>query len=166
MRYLINISCESRDICIKSCIAECQLSSVHAVYGKGNIKWCQLFSAGPYHLCVKFKLYINISIEWNWYRSGTPEVPQGKSVLKICSKFTEELSYQSAISLKFLCNFIQITLQRGHSHVNLLNVFIIPFPKNISGGLLLLVVLSIWFWSLVLVVPLTLWTDFKHVVYI
>ena len=34
-------------------------------------------------------------------------------------------------------NFIEITLRHGCSHVNLLHIFRIPFPKNNSGGLLL-----------------------------
>ena len=33
-----------------------------------------------------------------------------KGVLKICSKFTEEHPCRNAISIKFLCNFIEITL--------------------------------------------------------
>ena len=36
----------------------------------------------------------------------------GKSVLKICSKFTGEHPGQRVISIKWLCNFIEIA--RGH----------------------------------------------------
>ena len=42
---------------------------------------------------------------------------------------------QSAISIKLLCNFIEITVQHGCSPVNLLRVFRIPFLKNTTGWL-------------------------------
>ena len=42
------------------------------------------------------------------------------------------------ISIKLLCNFIEITLRHGFSPVNLLHIFRKPFPKNTSGGLLLI----------------------------
>ena len=41
--------------------------------------------------------------------SSSPEVPLGKSVLKICSKFTREHPCQSVISIKLFCNFIEFT---------------------------------------------------------
>ena len=37
-----------------------------------------------------------------------------------------------------LCNFIEIALRHGCSPVNLLHIFRTSFPKNTSGGLLLL----------------------------
>ena len=37
---------------------------------------------------------------------------------------------------KLQSNFIEITLRRGCSPVNSLQIFRISFPKNISGGLL------------------------------
>ena len=46
-------------------------------------------------------------------KSSHPEVFLGKVVLKLCSKFTGEHPCQSAISVKLLCNFIEITLQHG-----------------------------------------------------
>ena len=61
-----------------------------------------------------------------------------KGVLKRCSKFTGENPCRSAISMKLLCNFIEITLRHGCSPVNLLHTFRIPFLKNTSGRLLLL----------------------------
>ena len=61
----------------------------------------------------------------------------GKGVLKICSKFTGEHPRRSVISMKLLCNFIEITLRRGYSPVNVLHIFKTPFYKNTSGGLLL-----------------------------
>ena len=42
----------------------------------------------------------------------------GKGVLKICSKFTWELPCRSAISIKLLCNFLEIILRHGCSPVN------------------------------------------------
>ena len=47
------------------------------------------------------------------FRSGPPEVFLGKSVLKICSKFTGEHPYRSVISVKLPSNFIKITLWHG-----------------------------------------------------
>ena len=64
----------------------------------------------------------------------------GKGVLKLSSKFTEEHPCRSAFSIKFLCNFIEITFWHGCSPVNLLHIFTTSFPKNISGGLLLYVI--------------------------
>ena len=64
-----------------------------------------------------------------------------KSVLKICSKFTEH-PCRSLISIKLQNNFIEIALRYGCPHVNLLDIFRKSFPKNNSGGLLLKVVES------------------------
>ena len=60
-----------------------------------------------------------------------------KDVLKIFSKFTGEHTCRSVISIKFLYNFIEITLRLGCSPVNLLHIFRAPFSKNTSGWLLL-----------------------------
>ena len=72
------------------------------------------------------------------FSSSHPEVFLGKGVLKICSKFTGEHPWQSAISIKLFCNIIEITLQHGYSPVNLLHIFRTPFLKNTSGRLLLI----------------------------
>ena len=61
----------------------------------------------------------------------------GKGVLKICSKFTGEHPCRSAISIKLLCNFIEITLWHGCSPVSLLHIFRTPSLKNTRGHLLL-----------------------------
>ena len=66
----------------------------------------------------------------------------GKGALKICSKFTGEHPCRSGISIKLLCNFIEITLRYGCSPVNLLHIFRTPFFKNTSGRLLLLIASS------------------------
>ena len=65
-------------------------------------------------------------------RSNHSEVLLGKGILKVCSKFTGEHPYWSAISIK-----LQITLRHGCSPVNSLHIFRTPFPKNTSGPLLL-----------------------------
>ena len=57
----------------------------------------------------------------------------GKGVLKIRSKFTGEHTCQNAISIKLLCNFIEIAL-RHLSSLNLQHIFRTPFSKNTSGG--------------------------------
>ena len=70
-------------------------------------------------------------------RSSLPEVFLEKGVPKICSKFTGEHPYQSAIAIKLQCNFIEIALLHGSSPVNLLRVFWRPFSKATSKRLLL-----------------------------
>ena len=64
----------------------------------------------------------------------------GKGVLKTCSKFTGKHTCRSVILIKLLCNFIEITLWHGCSHVNLLHILRTPFYKNDYGGLLLIFV--------------------------
>ena len=70
-------------------------------------------------------------------RSSPPEAFLGKSVLKICRRFTVKHSCRSVISIKLQSNFIEIALRYGCSLVNLLHIFRTPFPKNTSDGLLL-----------------------------
>ena len=77
-------------------------------------------------------------------RSNHQEVFLGKGILKIYSKFIGEYSCQSAILIKFICNFIQITLRDGCSSVDFLHSFGTPFLKNTSGWLLLIHVLKIY----------------------
>ena len=43
----------------------------------------------------------------------------------------------SLVSIKLLCNFVEITLRHGCSPVKLLHIIRTLFPKNTSGGLLL-----------------------------
>ena len=69
------------------------------------------------------------------FRRSGPEMSIGKSVLKICSKFTVEHQCQSLITIKLQSNFIKITLQHGCSPVNLLQIFRTPFLKNTCGRL-------------------------------
>ena len=77
------------------------------------------------------------------YRSSRPEVFLRKDVLKICNKFTGEHPCRSAISIKLLCNFIEIVPRHGCSPVNFLDISRTPFPRNTSGRLLLIVVLKL-----------------------
>ena len=60
-----------------------------------------------------------------------------KGVLKICCKFTGEHPCRSVISIKLLCNFIDIAIRHGCSPIDLLHIFKTPFPRNTSGWLLL-----------------------------
>ena len=70
-------------------------------------------------------------------RSTNPEVFLRKGVLNICNKFTGEHPCRSAISIKLLCNFIEIALRHGCSPVYFLRIFQTPFPRNTSDWLLL-----------------------------
>ena len=67
---------------------------------------------------------------------------QEKVVLKICSKIYRRTPFPkwSVISIKLLCNVIEIALWHGCSPVNVLHILRLPFPKNTSdtSGRLLL----------------------------
>ena len=60
-----------------------------------------------------------------------------KRFLKIFSKFTGENQCRSVISIKLLCNFIEITLRHRRSPKNYLHIFRTLFLKNTSRRLLL-----------------------------
>ena len=98
----------------------------------GDMKWIN----ASVLLTIKFLNSLNAK-QMLIFRSSPPEIFPWKDVLKICSKFTKEHPYRSVISIKMLCNFIEITLWRGCSLVTLLHAFRVPFSKNPSGGLLL-----------------------------
>ena len=70
-------------------------------------------------------------------KSSHLEVFLRKGVLKICNKFTGQHPCRSVISIKLLCDFIEIAFRHGCSPVNLLHIFRIPFPGNTSTWLLL-----------------------------
>ena len=59
-----------------------------------------------------------------------PDVFLEKGALKICSKLTGEQPCRSAISIKLLCNFIEIALWHGLSPVNLLHIFRTPSASD------------------------------------
>ena len=102
-----------------------------------------------FHQILKLLIFLEtcqmLSLAWKWLkymvprkiRSSHPKVFLGKGILKICSKFTGEHTYRVAISIKLQSNFIEITLRRGRSPVNLLHIFRIYFLKNTSWWLLL-----------------------------
>ena len=71
-------------------------------------------------------------------RSNHLEVFLRKGFLKICSKFTGEHPWRSAISVKLHSNFIEIALRHGCFPVNLMYIFRVPFLKSTSGWLLLI----------------------------
>ena len=71
------------------------------------------------------------------FRSSHPEVFLSKSVLRRWSKFTGEHPCRSVISIKLVCNFIEITLWHGCSAVNLLHIFRRSLPRNTPAWLLL-----------------------------
>ena len=71
------------------------------------------------------------------FRSSRPIMFLRKGILKICGKFTGEHPCRGAISVKLLCNFIEIALWHGCSSVNLLLISRTHFSKNTSGWLLL-----------------------------
>ena len=71
------------------------------------------------------------------FKSSRPEVFLGKGYLRICSKFKGKHPFRNVISIKLLCNFIEIALRHGCSPVNSLYIFRTLFLRNISRGLLL-----------------------------
>ena len=81
------------------------------------------------------KLHLNIRVSTKLQknfvenRSSHPEVFLRKNVLKICSKFTGD-PCRRTISIKLLCNFIEITLGHGCSPVNLLRMFQNTFSEE------------------------------------
>ena len=87
-------------------------------------------------LFIVFSISV-LKVSLTSYRSSRPEVYLGKGVLQICSKFTGKHPCRSVISIKLLCNFIEIALRHGCSPVNLLHIFGTPFPKSTSEWLLL-----------------------------
>ena len=78
---------------------------------------------------------------WLWqnkFQSSHREVFLRKGVLKNAAcKFTREHACRKMISIKLICNFIEITLRHGSSPVNLLHIFRTYFSKNTPGWLLL-----------------------------
>ena len=89
-------------------------------------------------LLISWFINFNNFICWLFFRRNRPEVFLGKGILNICSKFTGDHPCRSVISIKLLCNFIEILLRHGSSLVNLTHVFRAPFPRNTCGWLLLI----------------------------
>ena len=117
----------------QSCFKQTRLTiTVRVIWIESFLKLYVPFNYKPkYH-------FNGIHSGWTFFRNSHSEVFLGKDVLKICSKFTREHPCRSVISIKLLCNFIEITLWHGCSPVNLLHIFKTPFLKNTSERLLLL----------------------------
>ena len=97
------------------------------------------FSYGWLGICILIISKIDDLVQLTHivFRSSHPEVFL-KGILKICSKFKrKEHPCRSVISIKLLGNFIEIALQHGFSHVNLLHIFRTIFLKNAFARLLL-----------------------------
>ena len=132
------------------------LISILEVDHKGFFTWLPILRGIVYLISrawINSLNFLKIQMEKTFYsvvlglfKSSPPEVFFGKHVLKICSIFTGEHSYRNVISIKFLCNFIEITLRRESSPVNLLLIFRKSFYNNTSGGLLLA------FWKLITII--------------
>ena len=105
-----------------------QLGVTSSITCEGNI--VRLFGIESLFIVIKPMSQLNS-------RSSPPEVFLGKGVLKICNKFTGEHRCRIVISIKFLCNFIEIPLRHRCSPVSLIHIFRTPFPNNFSGELLL-----------------------------
>ena len=73
------------------------------------------------------------------YRSSCLEVS-----LTTCSKLTGEHPCRSVIIIKLQSNFIEITLRHWCSPVIFLYIFRTPFPRNISGRLLLEILVHLY----------------------
>ena len=106
------------------------LGIVFEVY-EGVVLFCLALSSSPE--TIKHNLLVFHSIEW----SSPSDLFLQKGVLKIFSKFTGEHPCRSAISIKLLCYFTEITLRHGCSPENLLHIFRTIFPQNTSRGLIL-----------------------------
>ena len=104
------------------------------------VDWAMVLSYVWYSIC---RLNITIfavccGVHWGFHKATIRRYYK-KDVLKICSKFIGEHPSQSVISIKFLCNFIEIALRHGCSPVYLVDIFRTLFSKNISGRLLLFI---------------------------
>ena len=112
----------------------------------------QRWSWNDYFRCFFTKCELTQRNIFDWIlRSNHPEVFLGNGVLKICRKFARENLCWSAISIKLLCNFIEIPLRHACSPVNLLHIFRTPYLKSTSEWLLLSIVTRLgnkYFWLL------------------
>ena len=100
---------------------------------------CKTFKVVPTNfrtLCIKeLQISLTNSVTFIKNRSSHhPEAFLGKCVLKIYRKCTGEYPWRSAISIKLLCSFIEMTLWHGCSLVNLLHIFRNLFIRTALGG--------------------------------
>ena len=82
---------------------------------------CQSQSQPSKSLVTKTTQFQLVKIRPN--KSSRPEVFLGKVLLKICSKFQENIPRRNVISIKLICNQIEIALRHGCFSVNLLRIF-------------------------------------------
>ena len=81
--------------------------------------------------------------DWILFFTNLQKEPSRSVLDKSCSKNMQQIysrtsmPYHSPISIKVLCNFIEVALQFGCSPVNLLHIIRTSFTKNTYGGLLL-----------------------------
>ena len=85
-----------------------------------------------------FYIIRSINLWAKYFRSSPSEAFFRNSFLRICIKFIGEYWFRGVISIKLLCNFIEIAIWYGCSLVNLLHIFRTLFYKNTSEGLLLI----------------------------
>ena len=90
--------------------------------------------------CNKNILIARVYKSWHELRSSHPVVFLLKLVLKISNKYAGEHPCRRVISIKLLCNFIEVTFRHECSPVNLLHIFRAAFTKNTYGKLLLWIV--------------------------
>ena len=95
----------------------------------------------PIKTYILFKEATRQSSLCNFTKKWLQKQSPGGVLIKRCyeniSKFTEEHSCRSVISIKLLSSFVEIALQHECSPVNLLHVFRTPFYKSTSGWLFL-----------------------------
>ena len=87
-----------------------------------------IFTVRKKHCKKKMKFSLE-DVFSKWEQKQSPRDVPRKGVLKICSKFTGEDPCGSAVPVKLLCKFIEITLLHGCSPVNLLHIFRTAFLK-------------------------------------
>ena len=80
-------------------------------------------------------------------KGGTEAVTQKCSWEKVFWKHAAEHPCQSVISIKLICNFIEIALRHWCSPVNLLHIFRTSFSRNTSGGVYTLYMLPVLTWK-------------------
>ena len=108
-----------------------------------TIMWNLLIIPVALRPIVKYPIVDNLEddgdstfIKCAFWRRSPPEVFLGQGVLKICSKFyRKEHPYRSTISIKLLCNFIEIALWHGRSPSNLLQLWMAAFGKLSNSNL-------------------------------
>ena len=88
-----------------------------------------------------------VNCEWNCIRITLFFQKQPSKGVRICSKFPGEHPCRNVISIKLLCNFLEIKLRYGCSPANLLHIFRSAFLKNTTGWLLLFFPISFFWFS-------------------